>query len=40
MVCVMKKGEIVETGDYSLADKIEKYGFSKTNELSELDKNE
>ena len=29
-VHMMKNGEIVENGDYSLAKKIEKYGYDKT----------
>ncbi len=39
-VCVMKKGKIIDTGDYKLAEKIEKYGFSNKNELSELENHE
>ena len=36
---MMKNGEIVESGDYSFAKKIEKYGFDKTFFLGD-DKND
>ena len=39
-VFVMKNGTIVNSGDYSLAESIEKNGFNRTNKVSEIVNNE
>lgn len=39
-VHMMKDGTIIESGDYNLAKKIEKYGYNQSNSLGELDDNE
>jgi Fe-S cluster assembly ATP-binding protein len=36
-VHILKDGHIIESGDYKLAKRIEKYGFSDANQLSEKD---
>ena len=38
-VHIMKDGNIVKTGDYSLAQKIEKDGYDSINEVKEEDNN-
>ena len=39
-VHMMKDGTIIESGDYNLAKRIEKYGYNQSNSLGEVDDNE
>ena len=39
-VHILSEGKIIETGDYSLAEKIENAGFNRTNKVSETINNE
>jgi len=39
-VHMMKNGTIIESGDYNLAKRIEKYGYNQSNSLGEVDDNE
>jgi len=39
-VHMMKNGTIIESGDYNLAKRIEKYGYNQSNSLGEVNDNE